>query len=216
MEAQADKRRGRPPVGDFAGTGPRGIAAGRRSLGGARDVGLSENSISVQVPVSGRDKDTLQTIAVRSKGRKEKEPVAAEEYKSVNVVLDDVKVLAAGKAGGYFYQVYLNLPDAGATGTAGGNHLLGTVGPFEIESASHHAQHGGSAKLVFPATEALAELPVEQYKGLTVSLVRVSGKNSPKGRAISVGEVRVEVSTEEPYDVAPQVPPPPGTPYNLR
>lgn len=217
VQSQTGRLRGRPPVGDFAATAPRAIAAGRRSLGGARDIGLSENSVSVQVPLKGPDSDTLQTIAVRSRGRKAGKAVPAEGYKSISVVLDDIRVLAAGKAGGYFYRVYLNLPESGDAAASEGTYLLGTVGAFEIEAASHHAHHRGSSpQLVFPATDALANLSPDDYKNLTVSLVRVSGDNSPKGRAISVGEVRVEVSTDEPYDTAPNVPAPAGSPYNRR
>jgi tyrosinase len=217
VQAQKEKQRGRPPVGDFAATGPRGIAAGRRSLGGARDIGLTENSVSVQVPVKGGDTDTLQTIAVRSRGKRAGNPVSAEGYKSINIVLDNIKVLAAGKAGGYYYKIYLNLPASGDAESSESQYLLGTVGAFEIESATHQAHHnGGTPQLVFPATDALTNMPADEYKNLTVSMVRVSGNNSPKGRAISVGEVRVEVSTDDPYDATPSVPAPPGSPYNRR
>jgi tyrosinase len=218
VQSQMGRQRGRPSVGDFAATRPRTIAAGRRSIGGARDVSLTENSVSVQVPVQGQDSESLQTIAVRSRGRRGgsagKNAAPANGYQSINIVLDDIKLLAAGKAGGFFYKVYLNLPEGGDPGSSEIRYFLGTVGPFEIESASHQVHHGGAAQLVFPATDALADMPTDNYKNLTVSLVRVSGSNSPKGRAISVGEVRVEVSTDEPYDLTPHVPAPSNSPYH--
>ncbi|TCS39670.1 tyrosinase [Paucimonas lemoignei] len=218
VQAQAGRRRGRPPIGDFATTGPRAIDAGRRSLGGARDIGLSENSVSVQVPLRGAETDTVQTIAIRARGKKAGKPFPSTGYKSISIVLDDIKVLPAGKAGGYFYKVYLNLPENGDSSDTESRHLLGTVGAFEVGAATHHAHHGGQSgsgapQLVFPATEALANISADEYKNLTVSLVRVSGDNAPKGRAISVGEVRVEASTDEPYDTTPNAPAPAGSPY---
>lgn len=213
VQAQLGRQRGRPPVGDFAATGPRAIAAGRRSIGGARDIGLTENSVSVHVPVAqDADSRRLQTLAVRPRERPQG-ATPADGYKSVVVVLDNIRMLPAGKAGGFYYKVYLNLPERGDAAATAEGHLLGTIGSFEIEAASHHAHHGGAAQITFPATDVLANLPADGFRELTVSLVRVSGNNSPKGRAIAIGEMRVEVSTEEAYDLTPHVAPPANSPY---
>lgn len=220
VQSQQQRRLARPPVGNFAAAGARVIDSARRSIGGAREVGLTENSVSVRVAVRKADMQSLQTIVASSKRQDGAAAIPAGPYKSVDIILDDVRVLPAGKLGGYFYKVYLNLPESGdAAAAAQDNYFLGTVGPFEIEAASHRGgrhggeQHGGGAQLVFPATEALAHLAADDLKNLTVSLVRVSGEKSPKGRAITVGELRVEVSTAEPFDLAPAVPAPPEGPY---
>ena len=211
QQAQQGRRYGRPPVGAFSTTEPRSLGAGRRSIGGAREVDLTENSVSVQIPVQAADRQSLQAIAGRvKKGDKGKGTALPQDaYKSVNIMLDDVKLLPAGKLGGFFYRAYLNLPDNEDGLAALEPYLLGTVGPFEIEAASHHAHHGGRTQLVFPATEVLANLAASDVKVFTVSLVRFSGDKFPKGRVISVGELRLEMSAEEPFE--PESSAPPGT-----
>jgi tyrosinase len=220
IRVQAQQGRGvaRPPEGKFANTGPRAIGAGRRSLGGASDIGLMESSVSVRVPLQKSDSDTLKTIVTKAKGKTAAPALPADAYKSVDITLDNVRILPPGKLGGFFYKVYLNLPGSGEPSAAPDSYLLGTIGAFEIDAASHRggAHHGGdTVQLSFPATEQLANVLADDIKDVTVSLVRVNGDNSPKGRVITVGELRVELSTDEPFDLTPPEPAPSSSPYHL-
>jgi tyrosinase len=189
----------RPPVGAFQATAPRALNEGRRSLGGAKDISLRENPVSVHIPLVAADRQNLRSIAARAKARGALPD--GEPYKSMHVVLDDVRLVGEGARGGFFYQVYLNLPPSGAPST-GEPHLLGSIGPFQINAASHH----GHASVTFPAADVLANVPASDLDELTVSLVRVSGPNSPGGPTISIGELRVEISSDQPYETEPHVP----------
>jgi len=184
---------GRPAAGAFPAIPARAMGADRRSLGGAAGIVLSDNSVSVRVPLQAAEAQSLQGIAAGTD---------SGQYKSVQIVLDDVRLLGAGRLGGYFYKVYLNMPDSSAGLAAQEKYLLGTVGPFEISSASHH---GNTATLRFPATEIVARAVSGTPRELTVSLVRVNGQNSPRGQTVAVGELRVEVSTEEPFSTNPHI-----------
>jgi tyrosinase len=107
-----------------------------------------------------------------------------------------VSLTDAGRLGGYFYNVYLNLPVQGVSPGSQDSYFIGTLGPFEIAGAMHH---GSTARLVYPATRKLAEVtsPNDQVGALTVSLVRVNGANTPQGPTINIGEARIEISGDE-------------------
>jgi tyrosinase len=124
-------------------------------------------------------------------------------------VLDNVQVLGNAANAGFFYNVYINLPQAGDATSERQRYFLGTFGPFEVTAAAHH----GGATLTFPATEALAGLAASGLQEVSISFVRVSGENAPQGQVLRVGEVRVEVSTEPPWDRSPQVTRPAGQCY---
>jgi tyrosinase len=177
----------RPPFGTFPTTGPRSINASRFALGGARNIPLTENSVSVRLPIDASGNQSLQAILATRRGGR---PPATVPYRSVNVVLDELSLTQAGVNGGYFYNVFLDLPQGGTSSPR--NYFLGTIGPFELSSESHH----GSAQLSYPATDILAGMTPREIRELTVSLVRISGPNSPSGETIRIGEARLEVSTE--------------------
>lgn len=201
----------RPPIGAFPATAPKMTGAGKRSLGGAQGISLAENSVSVQVQVQAADTQFLEAIIAGAQARIASRPAPADTYKSVQIVLDNVRVVGTGRLGGYFYNVYLNLPQGGGDASASPQkYFLGTVGPFEIESATHH---GRSGSLVFPATEALANIAPSDVRDLTVSFVRVNGQNSPRGKTISIDEIRVELSSDEPFDMSPDAAKSPSEPY---
>jgi tyrosinase len=164
---------------------------------------LGEESVSVRVPIQAADSRSLRAIVAST-------PSQAGPYQSVQVVLDNVRLLGQGSAGGYFYKVYLNLPQSGDASSSQERYLLGTVGPFELDASAHH---GNAGRLEFPATEVLAKLAPDQLNDLTVSLVRVSGRNAPKGRVVAIGELRVEMSSDEPNDTSPQEVKPRDVPY---
>jgi tyrosinase len=189
VQATGGRAVGRPPVRPFPTTGPRSIGNNRFSLGGARGIPLTENSVSVRIPIDASGKQSLQAILASRRGER---PPTAGRYRSINVVLDELTLTQAGAIGGYFYNVFLDLPEGSTSSER--NYFLGTIGPFELSSESHH----GSAQLSYPATDLLADMSPREIRDLTVSLVRVSGDNSPSGETIRIGEARLEVSTDPP------------------
>ncbi|MBP0590959.1 tyrosinase family protein [Paraburkholderia sp. LEh10] len=200
VQAQVRAIHGRPPTGSFATTPERTIASDRRSLGGVARLTLTEKSVSAQLQFASSGEtalqDTLKSTPVAPDLQANSTASSAATtttYRSVNVVLDNVAVTGAGQQGGYYYNVYLNLPAQGDVDSVSQSHFLGTLGPFEISAAMHHS--GGV--VTFPATEVLQRIG-GNTAGAVVSLVRVDGPNAPKGTAITVGELRFELSTSAP------------------
>lgn len=162
---------------------------------------LDQSSFSVRVPLG--DDGQNRTRLLTAQPPRGPSAAAVRPPVNVNVVLEDVAVTEAGKAGGYFYQVYVNLPAGGALDQ---RRLIGTVGAFEIAGAQHsgggdgpHAAHGdGKVRLVLPATEALRRLSPGQLREVKVSFVRVDGPEAPTGPAITIGAFRVESTVEAP------------------
>ncbi|MEN3297001.1 MAG: tyrosinase [Burkholderiales bacterium] len=192
--AMDDGPPGRPPAARFPFSEPRPTGEKRRSIGGARNIPLGESGISAQVPVAEADSQVLQSMM----GSTQASPfgrtsVDSQGYTSAQVVLDNVQVTQGGEFGGYFYDVYLNLPQNRDPSSTQERYLVGSFGPFEVSSARHH---GRSARLVFPATQLLQNFTESQIKQLTVSFVRVNGDAAPKGVAVTIGEMRIELSTD--------------------
>jgi tyrosinase len=109
-------------------------------------------------------------------------------------VLNNVRVTPAGQYGGYYYEVFLNLPLNRNPANNPERYLVGSFGAFEVSTALHH---GSPVRLVFPATQLLQNMSTEQIRQLTVSFVRVNGESAASGPAIVVGEMRVELSNRE-------------------
>ena len=154
---------------------------------------LNEESFTVAMPVEAAHRQTVKSIV----GATANIPFGSAKsgpYKSVQIVLDDLRLTDVGRNGGYFYKVYVNLPQQGDAATVDANHLIGTLGPFEIASALHH---GGPARLVFPITRQLAATMRDQLQDIELSIVRINGRNSPQGMTIGVGEARLEISDDE-------------------
>jgi tyrosinase len=183
----------RPMTGHFPPTAARALSAGRRSLGGVSGVVLGETHVSAHLPLAASGLQLLQdaiSVAVKPPPQ-----VPPGTFQSVIVVLDNLQLLGAGAKGGYFYNVYINLPFVGEAGNPR-RYILGTVGPFELAGASHH----GSATLEYPATEVLSQLSAYELQDVTISLVRVSGETPPRGAVLRIGEARIEISTVAPWD----------------
>jgi tyrosinase len=207
VQAQLRPIHGRPALGSFSNTGERTIDSARRSLGGVANVSLNEKSVSAHLQFSSSAaaalQNTLRERAAAATVQSGSNASPATTFRSVNVVLDSVTITELGRKGGYFYNVYLNLPAQGDVDNVSQPHFLGTIGPFEISAAVHHAMHGGKSAngaapaLVFPATDLLERLGTGASDAV-VSLVRVDGPSAPKGAAISVGELRIELSTSAP------------------
>ncbi|MFM0339757.1 tyrosinase family protein [Paraburkholderia fungorum] len=189
----------RPAIGNFSSTAPRSIAANRRSLGGVANMTLNETSISARVPLQASAATSLKEAmkagaAAAAASAAPSAQVNTTTFKYARLVLDKLAVTALGKKGGYYYNIYLNLPASGDADAARESHFIGTFGAFEASGAIHH--NGGT--FILPLTDVLQNLGLTDLNEAVISLVRVNGTNSPKGAALSVGEMRLELSTDGP------------------
>jgi tyrosinase len=178
-----------PAIGTFKLSNPRATSDTTFAAAGVQDVELDERSVSVQLLASS---EHVHAIAQIAHGKSAEVAGSTLRYKSVVIVLDNVNLTSNGREGGYYYNVYLNLP---GTRNAPTSALIGTLGPFKITGAAHH--RGGPAQLRYVVTRLVAGLSEVQISMLTVSFVRVNGNNRPNGNVIDIGEVRVELSNDE-------------------
>ena len=186
-----------PATNKFPATPARVVSASRRSLGGVSGVVLGDTAVGAHLPLTASSLRLLQdaiSIAVRPPPQ-----IPSGTFRSVVVVLDKLLLLGAGAKGGYFYNVYINLPFITDAERAR-RYFLGTVGAFEVAGAAHH----GLAKLEYQATDVLSQLSAFELQDVTVSLVRISGENHPRGAVLKLGDVRIEVSTVPPWDASPR------------
>ncbi|HYS66792.1 MAG TPA: tyrosinase family protein [Paraburkholderia sp.] len=220
VQAQMIQLRARPPVGTFSASLARDVAPGRHSIGGVKSIALRDESITALVIGEAASVKPLQELLsvtaapYDAAARGSIAPSAAVatpsgKYRSVKIVLDNIKLTAAGAAGGYFYNVYLNLPDNFGDEAARAQHFIGTLGAFEVSGAAHH----GTVTLDYPATAALLKTADQGSREYLISLVRVNGANAPKGTVMQVGELRVELTTEPAYIVSPVAPSGSSEPY---
>jgi tyrosinase len=167
------------------------LTANAAAVGGGDELSLDQNSVTVEIPVAKKAQPRFKSLLAS--------PVSTPAaLNSITVVLDRLSLTEAGAKGGYFYNVYLDLPETPDSKLDGEAYLLGTLGAFEIAGKEHHANHenasGEPIQLVFPATDVLKHVAPGQVDKLSVSFVRVDGDNPVNGTAINVGEVRVELS----------------------
>ena len=183
----------RPALRSLPPIQKRSLGTAHFVLGGARGLALDEHSVSVPIPLAKAEKQRL-TSALKAA------PPAAGPPSTVQVVLSDVRLTEAGRLGGYFYKVYLNLPSRSSVGDRDGDYLVGTVGPFEIDAARQHAApddaaaEAEAATLTFPVTDTMKARGLGGSTDLVVSFIRVSGPRAPSGEVISVAEVRFDVA----------------------
>ena len=190
VQAAPDERAGtQPALGSFRISPSRQTSDQTFAISGARDVGLDDRSIGVQLPVSS---EAMQALAQIGAGGTATLPAGLQRYRSVQVVLDDIMITEAGKRGGYYYRVDLNLPpDASGRSQS---VPIGTVGAFEISGAAHH---GSPVRLRYRIRRAVFAGVASRIGLLSVSFVRVDGDQRPTGQVIGLGEVRLELSTED-------------------
>lgn len=181
-----------PPTGSFKLSGPEMKDNGTFSLGGARNIGLDRRSVTAQLPVNSEHWAALQEIA---KGNTASIQGSSLKFKSAFLVLAEVEISSAGENGGYFYQVYLNVPSEKSGLLRPESLLLGTLGPFQIRGASHHGH--GHAQLRYPIGKLLRGSTSLRLGMVSVSFVRVDGDRSPDGPVLGVGEARLELSVHE-------------------
>jgi tyrosinase len=180
-----------PPVGSYTLSAPRATSATTFAAAGTQGIELDERSVSIQLPISAEHGQAMATVA---QGIAANVAGTTGTYRSVHLVLDQLTMSKLAREGGYFYNVYVNLPAVGAGATVK-SMLVGTLGPFRIAGAEHHL--GGPVQLRYVITAALAGLPISQLGMMTVSFVRVSGDNAPAGTVIAIGEARIELSADD-------------------
>jgi tyrosinase len=181
-----------PAVGPFQLSGPRQTGRRTFSIIGAFAVGLDERSVSVQLPTGS---EHARALARMASGNAASFPGRAEQFRSVELVLDNVELGESARLGGYFYQLYLNIPSANRKIGRFRSIYIGTLGSFKINAAMHHG--GARVQLRYPIRRHLAGALERELGMISVSFVRVDGERSPKGELIGMGEVRMEVSTDD-------------------
>jgi tyrosinase len=172
VQAQVAPIGARPPVGNFKTREARTISPTRRVLGGVADVTLA-GSVSARIPLNAS---------------------VAQGFGHVSLVLDRVSLAPKAASGGFFYNIYLDLPASGDVDSVSQSHFVGTLGAFELSAARQR----GSKAIDFDITDLLSKLGPGDPRGMVVSFVRVSGANSPQGDALTIGELRVEASKDAP------------------
>lgn len=178
-----------PPLGSFRISPTRQTSDRTFAISGALDIGLDEKSTGVQLPVSS---EHMRALAQIGGGGTATVPASQQRYRSVQLVLDNVMITEAGKRGGYYYRVDLNLPpDASGRSKS---IPIGTLGAFEISGAAHH---GSPVWLRYRMRRAVFAGVAARIGLLSVSFVRVDGEQGPTGQVIGLGEVRLELSTED-------------------
>lgn len=178
-----------PPLMSFQQSSVRVLNNSNYAVAGVVNVGLEDRSLSVSLPVNTQHGMAIELIAA---GNAATISGSTTRYRSVQIVLDDLQLTSLGRQGGYYYEMYLNLPPAGDTSLPADRYLVGTFGPFEISGATHH---GNTARLRYVITPLLVGLSSRQIEALTLSFLRVNGTSHPRGPAIGIGEVRVELSS---------------------
>jgi tyrosinase len=194
FRVQADESEPSAPVpqsGAFRVSGRKSTGDATFSIGGALAIGLDQRSVSVQFPISPEDWSAVQEIARGNAGAVRG---SAKKYKSVEIVLDNVELADEGKTGGYYYQVYLNLPSVGGAWNRTKSLLIGTLGAFQISGAM---QQNGAAQLRFAIPRRLLRDPALRLGMASISFMRVDGDISPRGATVGIGEARLEISTED-------------------
>jgi tyrosinase len=187
--APDEPARTQPPLGSFRISPTRQTSDQTFAISGALDIDLDDRSIGVQLPLGS---ESMQALAQIGAGATATLRASPQRYRSVQVFLDNVMITEAGKRGGYYYRVYLNLPPNGS----GKSQALpiGTIGAFEISGAAHH---GSPVHLRYRIRRAVFAGVASRIGLMSVSFVRVNGDVSPTGPVIGLGEVRLELSTED-------------------
>jgi tyrosinase len=196
----------RPPVASWSTTPPRSVSSTRESLGGVRGMSLGVSSVSAAIPLQASGATTLQGVLATSPAVGLSDSSAAalatpqaatpatKSFPYVKLVLDGVAIAQAAKAGGFFYNVYINLPATGDVDSARSQHFVGTLGAFQISAAAHH----GMNMIDYDVTDLLAQLGVTKLSQVVVSFVRVDAPVAPKGDAVGIQEMRIELGKDAP------------------
>lgn len=177
----------RPPDKPFERSSGRTISVTRRALGGAVRLSFDETSFSIPLTFNRADALELEALVTRLRAARPRDNQSAPA--SAKLVIDRPALF---KAGGYFYAVYLNMPPVLDREFSDRRSFLGTMGAFQVASASHH----GPARQEFDLAALLVKQDITDFSRLSLSWVRIDGDSPPRGQTISVAEARVELSYE--------------------
>jgi tyrosinase len=188
--AMADPVPRQPELGSFRTT-PTMAMGSALSLGGVTGIVLDESSVSAQLVLDRKGHQALLSMLDSFQASPFTPGSAATtQFTAAKVVMSDVRVLQVGAGGGYFYNLYLNLPKVPAS-TGGQNLQFGNLGPFRINVGMHHDGSPKGTRLEFDITDLLLALRGSDLSLPTFSFVRVSGANAPIGEVIIVGDCRL-------------------------
>jgi tyrosinase len=186
--ATADTMPRQPELGSFRTT-PMMAMGSALSLGGVTNIMLDESSVSAQVALDRKGHQALLAMLDSFQASPfTRGSSATQQFTAAKVVMSDVRILQVGAGGGYFYNLYLNLPKGGSTAQ---NLQFGNLGPFRVNVGMHHDGSPRGAKLEFDITELMLALRGTDLSLPTFSFVRVSGANAPLGEVILVGDCRL-------------------------
>ena len=207
VQGQTMPNQMRPAVAALTTTPPRTVSSTRESLGGVANVSLGNNSLSAAIPLQATSTNTLQSVLTTSPAvglgnssaatASTASPLATTpttKFPYVKLVLDGLAIAQAAKPGGFFYNVYINLPATGDLDSVGTPHFVGILGSFEVSTAAHH----GMNMMNYDVTDLLARQGVTKLSQVVVSFVRINAAGSPTGNAIAIQEIRIELGTDAP------------------
>jgi tyrosinase len=182
-----------PEVESFRATPMTPIGANAVSLGGVTGIVLDESSVSARISLDKKGHQALLAMLDSFQASPfTRGSALATQFKTAKVVLSDVRVNQVGAGGGYFYNLYLNLPKV--AGTAGQNLQFGNLGPFRVNVGMHHEGSRTGTRLEFDVTDLLLALRGTDLSTQTFSFVRVSGTNAPVGEVITVGACALQLT----------------------
>jgi len=197
----------RPPFRAFPSAPRRYISATRRSLGGVLQPLFDEQSVSIRLRLEKKDATQVARIVAARAASETGKETGKDSRGAIKAVIDKAVISsAAAQRGGFFYALYVNLPDTVDAQAARERWFVGTVGAFQIAAASHH----GAAKVEFDITGALARQKATDFSELTLSWLRVDGDKPPAGKTIGVDEVRIDLATDAQFIEPLQLPKPQG------
>ncbi|MFL6676374.1 MAG: hypothetical protein ACJ8LG_24175, partial [Massilia sp.] len=184
-----------PPAGSFPATRMRATGARRLALGGVSGIVLGNASVSARIALDKAGVQMVQAVI----DSYQQAPFAAalagaRQYTSVKVLVTSVKMSKQGAAGGYFYKLYLNLPESPTAADPEENYLYGNLGPFRIVASQHHGNNDMGVDIEFDVTGLLLNNRNRDLSKYSFSFVRINGKSAPEGEVLSMGECRLELA----------------------
>jgi tyrosinase len=193
LEAQLPRQ---PALGSFGSTPMRTTGANSVSLGGATGIALERASVSARVTLDRAGHQALQEmLASYQTSPFTIAKSASTPFTAAKVVLSGVKLTSVGAGGGYYYNLYLNLPNTPVTADVERKFMFGNLGPFRVKVSMHHDRaNPKGTRIEFDVTELLLANRSLDLSVQTFSFVRISGDNAPDGDVITIGECRLELT----------------------